>query len=571
MTKTITLGPGLKVNALDFVERATGVVAKRGKGKTGGVKVVEEGLLNLALPFVVLDPVGLHWGLKSSFDGKKPSGYKVLVIGGEHGDLPLDRKAGRIVARSIAASNLSLIIDFKGTPHAAYREFVADFADELLHINKVPRLIIIEEAHVLLPQKVRPDQTACLDAVTRIVTMGRNSALGCLIVSQRPATVNKDTLTQVDNLVVMGITSPNDRKVVQEWVEQNAELDDLKTFLAGLAKLQPREAWFWSPDADIFQQFRFQDFTTFHPDRTHLRKLGLLSVTPVQTDVDSLIGELDVEMKALAERAKAEDPKVLQAEVKRLRAELTKAQATPSVQVEQSIVEKPVPFVPQEWLHNVKTASEAIQKASASIATILAESPKLGQVVKSTAKSLASVTRQPHPAHVEAKKHLALISPIGPESGTLTPSDRRILTVLAQRPAGVPIDRLAILSGYSVNGRFTNLLGGLRNKGYISPARVSPITITEEGSKALGGFDELPTGTELQKWWLERLSPSEQKIMQVLFNLGPGNFIDITSLAESSGYSVNGRFTNLLGRLRTRGLVSPARQPIKAADDFFEG
>src|SRR5688572_23310936 len=186
--KMLQLGEGLKLPAEDFIERATALIAKRGKGKSGGVKVIEEELLAADLPFVVFDPVGIHWGLKSSFDGKKPSGFEVMVLGGEHGDLPFDRKAGRLVARSIAESNVSMIIDFKAQPHAAYREFVTDFCDEINGINKLPRLLIFEEAQRLIPQKVRPDQTACLDAVQRTVLEGRNVALGCILISQRAAT-----------------------------------------------------------------------------------------------------------------------------------------------------------------------------------------------------------------------------------------------------------------------------------------------------------------------------------------------------------------------------------------------
>lgn len=116
---------------------------------------------------------------------------------------------------------------------------------------------------------------------------------------------------------------------------------------------------------------------------------------------------------------------------------------------------------------------------------------------------------------------------------TLGAAERKILTVLAQRPQGcdLDLDRLAILSGYTVNGHFKNTLGRLRSRNLMSPARVIPIQITQAGLRELGDFEPLPTGKDLQQWWLGKLGGAER---------------------------------------RTKGLMSPARTPIRASEDFFE-
>jgi DNA helicase HerA-like ATPase len=75
---------------IDLVVQKVAILARSGAGKTNtAVDVVEE-LLEAKQQVVVLDPPGAWWGLRTSADGKKP-GYPVVVLGGVHGDLPLER------------------------------------------------------------------------------------------------------------------------------------------------------------------------------------------------------------------------------------------------------------------------------------------------------------------------------------------------------------------------------------------------------------------------------------------------------------------------------------------------
>src|SRR3972149_5472203 len=84
----------LALPAEETVEAAIGIIGKRGRGKSGAVKVLMEELVKAKLPFVMFDPVGIAWGLRSSLDGSAPSGAHVLVVGGAHGDVRLERRGG---------------------------------------------------------------------------------------------------------------------------------------------------------------------------------------------------------------------------------------------------------------------------------------------------------------------------------------------------------------------------------------------------------------------------------------------------------------------------------------------
>jgi len=90
------LGRGIEL-PIDAVTDTIGVLAVKGAGKTYTFLVLVEEMVKAKIPVVVVDPVGVCWGLRASADGKWP-GLAVTVLGGRHGDAPLEASAGRVVA-----------------------------------------------------------------------------------------------------------------------------------------------------------------------------------------------------------------------------------------------------------------------------------------------------------------------------------------------------------------------------------------------------------------------------------------------------------------------------------------
>jgi hypothetical protein len=83
----LTLGPGL-VLPVEAVTETFAILAKRGAGKTYTAAVLVEEMMGAGLPVVIVDPVGVWWGLRSSADGTT-EGLPVVIFGGDHADLPL--------------------------------------------------------------------------------------------------------------------------------------------------------------------------------------------------------------------------------------------------------------------------------------------------------------------------------------------------------------------------------------------------------------------------------------------------------------------------------------------------
>jgi uncharacterized protein len=79
------------------------ILAKRGAGKTYTAAVMVEEMLKAGLQVVVVDPVGVWWGLRSSADGQH-AGLPMVIMGGEHGDVPLEVGVGESIADVVVVS-----------------------------------------------------------------------------------------------------------------------------------------------------------------------------------------------------------------------------------------------------------------------------------------------------------------------------------------------------------------------------------------------------------------------------------------------------------------------------------
>ena len=67
----------------------------------------------------------------------------------------------------------------------------------------------------------------------------------------------------------MQITSPQDRKAIDEWIRVNASEEKRTEFLESLALLQTGEAWVWSPAwMQVFEKIKVRERDTFDSSAT---------------------------------------------------------------------------------------------------------------------------------------------------------------------------------------------------------------------------------------------------------------------------------------------------------------
>jgi len=248
-------------------------LAKRGAGKTYCSSVLAEEMLKAGIPIVVVDGMGIWWGLRVGKKGEGP-GLPIVVFGGEHADLPLIPEKAKSIARAVVQANISAVIDLSALSKLQSRRIVMDFLDELYQINRVERHVFLEETDLWAPQRtIGPEQAQCLGAVDNFVRRGGNHNLGCSMITQRSAVLNKDILTQSDCLVVLRTLAPQDKKAIQAWVEEQTDEDrrKLRQWYDSLKELKNGEAWVWHPEKPaIYKKIMFRERETFHATRTFL-------------------------------------------------------------------------------------------------------------------------------------------------------------------------------------------------------------------------------------------------------------------------------------------------------------
>lgn len=276
------------------------IVAKKGRGKTYTAKGIVERLLAMQRRVLVLDPLSTWWGLKSSADGERP-GFPVAVFGGPHADMDMTEATARPLARIIAENNLPCIVDLGLMPKAAWQRIVRDMLDELFIRNRDPLWIVLEEADVFAPQQPREgDSAAVLGEVDRIARRGRAFGFRLISITQRPARLHKDVLTQLSTLIALGLSSPQDRDAIKAWVDGNADRDKAREVIDTLASLPVGEGWVWAPDFDMLERMQFPAITTL--DTSATPKAGAKRIEP------KALAEID--LGPLREALSKPEPKV---------------------------------------------------------------------------------------------------------------------------------------------------------------------------------------------------------------------------------------------------------------------
>jgi DNA helicase HerA-like ATPase len=84
--------------------------------------------------------------------------------------------------------------------------FMVAFAETLYRLNREAVHLFVDEADAFAPQarNYGGDENRMLGAMEDIVRRGRKRGIGCTLITQRPAVLNKNVLTQCEVLVACG-------------------------------------------------------------------------------------------------------------------------------------------------------------------------------------------------------------------------------------------------------------------------------------------------------------------------------------------------------------------------------
>ncbi|MDX6480341.1 MAG: hypothetical protein QOG85_851 [Gaiellaceae bacterium] len=563
MTSELLKVSGTLSLPIEAVTETFAVVGKRGTGKTNfGVVLVEE-LIRAKQPVIVIDPVGVWWGLRLAADGKSP-GLDVKIIGGEHADVPLEEGAGRVLAEFVVETRQACVFDLSGLRKGAQVRFMTDFAEALYHQHASKREalhVVVDEADAYAPQNAGPDAKRLLGAMEDLIRRGRSRGIGMTLITQRPAVLNKNVLTQAEVLVVFRLTGPHDRAAADDWIRGNADDETQRKIVeAELPGLPRGDAFVWSPGwLDVFKRVTVRRRATF--DSSATPKPGQRAKRRELPPVD--LEALRARIADTIERAKLEDPKVLRGRVSELEREIGKLKAAPTISERVEVVPEVLLRAVAETIRRLTEALAAAELAGAKVTKSFAKGPNgangrvVGRLVNPRGgEDVVNVGTKGMSGAAPAV-HVVFRGAAPAAAEDLPRAQRKILTALAQaHPSPLSRVQLAVRTGYTHDGGgFRNSLGALKTAQHID-GDPNGYVLTSEGRRALGSVEPLPSGRALLDYWMTNAGgKAERLILGELADVHPRTLTP-AALANRVGYEgTGGGFRNALGRLRTLQLV----------------
>ncbi|ODS41769.1 MAG: hypothetical protein A7315_00200 [Candidatus Altiarchaeales archaeon WOR_SM1_79] len=127
-----------------------------------------------------------------------------------------------IFEEKLVRPGMTSIINLKGTDPKIQQLIVAKLARNLFEarkLNRIPKFFfLIEEAHNFCPE--RGFGSALSSNILRTIAgEGRKFGFRIGIVSQRPARVDKNVLSQCNTQIILKVTNPNDLRAIGNSIE----------------------------------------------------------------------------------------------------------------------------------------------------------------------------------------------------------------------------------------------------------------------------------------------------------------------------------------------------------------
>jgi hypothetical protein len=615
----------------DFVTSTAVIYGGKGMGKTNLGSVIVEELARAQLRFAVLDAPGVWWGLRFDVSGKGP-GIEVLILGGVHGDIPIEPTGGAVVADLVADEDASVVIDISRRPDGTMWSiservrFVTDYCKRLYQRQgekRRPVMQLIDEAARFIPQIVRQGEqqvAACMGAIAAMVEEGRNVGIGVTLITQRSARLNKDVAELADAMISFRTVGPNSRRAVLDWLGEHIEKKRIKDLDEKLRALPRGTALVVSPGWLEFEGVvHFRERHTF--DSSATPKPGE-AAKKVSGGAKPDLSKYAERMKETIERVAATDPRALQKKVAELQAQVKKLEVAKGPK--EKVVTKEVVKVDPKLGALVKKLQKAVEQAMKFIVTINTEgffkaggeAVDKAQVQKAIEAAVANVTkmleqkveqrnRDIDKLRAEASKVLASLKALTLEdiNVEVAVKHNEPFTVSPQRsappPRGAPLAAgdtklnrgaremlraLAAFNGRGLTrqelgvhavlgyqtGTFSDYLSAMRRAGFIVDDGPK-VGITAEGLAAAGGVQPARDWAELVSLWTRgKVGGGARRMLEALAHSRASTSREQLGEQAQLGHET-GTFSDYLSLLRRNGLIEEgaSRGEVKAADALF--
>ena len=210
------------------------ITGKRGSGKSWTAGVMMEEFHRLGLQFVCFDALNAHGGLDSL-----PRIESLTPDVGQSIDM-------KSLVERLRTTDKSLVISLGGLPLLKQQELMGDYCEALIEARLGKGIhTIIEECQDFVPQQGKP---ISYDPIVRLCKLGRALGYGASLVSQRPAGVNKEALSQASVYLVHNVINNRDLKTLDEQLSFGTDKRLIKKILNGIASARKGECVAYAPE-----------------------------------------------------------------------------------------------------------------------------------------------------------------------------------------------------------------------------------------------------------------------------------------------------------------------------------
>lgn len=229
------------------------ILASSGMGKSYLTGVLLEETLENGCLVCVIDPEGEHFTLAAR--------YPMLIIGGDHASLPLEEDAIDLYIETMLQHRLSAVFDLSEYLDEEQQHLYGLIVDCLFQAEQKYRTkirLVVEEAQIYAPQRMaatsikkgKKKQMDPVQASQKIAKRGRKRAIDSLWATQRPASLNKDILSQCNRFWFGGIQSEQDYKAIRPF------LNEAGISFQAIKSLKPGEFFYYAKGETVLLKVR---------------------------------------------------------------------------------------------------------------------------------------------------------------------------------------------------------------------------------------------------------------------------------------------------------------------------
>ena len=514
---------------------------------------------------LIIDPEGEFKTLKEKYD-------YLLVSREDSADIKLEIRHAGLLARKLMETGASAILDlYELNPFDRIR-FVKAFVEALVNLPKNlwhPCIVIIDEIHTFAPENAKGNSES-LQAVADLASRGRKRGYALIGATQKLSKFHKDVAAELNTKFTGRCILDIDQKraAAELGMKDYTQLRNLKNefyafgpAISGTPILvKAYEVKTRHEDIGSSKPIHSASQDKINKLKESFKDLPVEAEQELKTiqDYQKKIQEQNIEIRNLKNAAETSsipkiDPQAFQ-----------KAQETgyrKGIAETESFYSKKIAIIKEHYTRltmNLEKISKLAQDiAHTAIITDALDFNIKREVIPEKKLEPAGIMAYSKVQETAFSKEPTNRLQIDSESSGLAPAEIKVLSAVLQcKNHTGSKKKIAIVSEYAESGgAFRNIKGKLRSLGYIE-YHGENLVATQKAVSEFPNYERIPdTPDEMLNHWCAKLAPAEAKVLRTIFN----SFeypISKDDVATQSNYDAKGgSFRNIMGRLRTLGLI----------------